>query len=51
MAVCGKDRQVKRKRPVLSIAEKLQIIDKLESRVPVASVVDEYGIGLTIVTT
>jgi hypothetical protein len=49
MAVCGKDRQMKRKRTVLSISGKLQIIDKLESRVPVSSVVDEYGIGLTIV--
>jgi hypothetical protein len=40
MALRGKDRQVKRKRNVLSIAEKLKIVDK--SRVPVASIVDEY---------
>jgi IS30 family transposase len=49
MAVRGTDCQVKRKRSVLSIVEKLKIIDKLESRVPVASIVDEYGTGLTTV--
>jgi Ca2+-dependent lipid-binding protein len=40
---------VKRNRTLLSITEKLEIIDKLESRVPVANVVDEYGIGLITV--
>ena len=44
-----KDCEGKRKRTVLSIAEKLKIIDKLESEVPVATVVAEYGIGLTTV--
>jgi hypothetical protein len=44
-----KDCEGKRKRTVLSIVEKLKITDKLESQVPVATVVAEYGIGLATV--
>ena len=44
-----KDCEGKRKRTVLSIVEKLKIIDRLESQVPVATVVAEYGIGLAAV--
>jgi hypothetical protein len=48
MASCGKGRQVK-ERELLSIAAKLKIIDRLESRAPVASIVAGYGTGLTTV--
>jgi hypothetical protein len=37
------------KRIVLTIAEKLSVIDQLDWRVPVVSIAAEYGIALTTV--
>ncbi|XP_069678783.1 tigger transposable element-derived protein 7-like [Periplaneta americana] len=42
-------REPKRKRVVLSIADKLEIISRLEAGASVAAVAGEYGLGLTTV--